>query len=33
MGQFNKKIIKNPKKGAETLKGLQELSKMFPNNN
>ncbi len=33
MGPFIEEILKNPKKGAETLKGLQELSKMFPNNN
>ena len=33
MGPFIEEILKDPKKGAETLKGLQELSKMFPNNN
>ena len=33
MGPFFKELLNDPKKGVETLKGLQELSKMFPNNN
>ncbi len=30
MAPFMQEIFKNPKKGAETIKGLQDLVKMFP---
>lgn len=31
MGPFLQEMLKNPKKAEETLKGLQNLAKMFPN--
>ena len=30
MGQFIQEILKDPKKGVETLKGLEELTKIIP---
>lgn len=32
MGPFFQEMLKDPKKAGETIKGLQDLAKMFPNN-